>query len=320
MKEQERASFVAMVPPEFVAGAEKLSPLHRALVVDNVDPSSITVKALMKDLRKEFTHAEAMKAWMKASSRPFASFSVQQALSPGACAALRDAVDRNRRTTPDSVDECPEHSLVLANPHEDLAELIGMFEYQRLLRLPREYLQLAAAHRQQRQQRRQQQRQQQRQSGQRDEQLQSFEPFMPHLRRQMGCPDGDNSVAEEGTHDADDSDDSDDSDAADTDADLVVTLEQAFVRRYSHDTRPYNPFHQDRFALTINVALSADDDHGGGCLLGVWNGQIARIERAEGEATMHSSELVHAVTMMTHGVRYSLILFLSTRPRPAKRG
>ena len=39
--------------------------------------------------------------------------------------------------------------------------------------------------------------------------------------------------------------------------------EEAFVRRYSAETRPFNPFHQDRFRVTVNIALSADDQHGG---------------------------------------------------------
>ena len=91
------------------------------------------------------------------------------------------------------------------------------------------------------------------------------------------------------------------------------------MRRYSAETRPFNPFHQDRFRVTVNVALSADEDHGGGTLLGVYGGQVYRIRRGEGEATVHSSALVHGVTAMTSGVRYSLILFFSTRPRPRPR-
>ena len=50
-------------------------------------------------------------------------------------------------------------------------------------------------------------------------------------------------------------------------------------------------------------------DHGGGRLLAVYGGRVHVIERPEGEATVHSSDLFHAVTAMTRGVRYSLILF-----------
>lgn len=57
------------------------------------------------------------------------------------------------------------------------------------------------------------------------------------------------------------------------------------------------------------MALSADARHAGGRLLGVYGGRVHTIERAEGEATVHSSDLFHAVTAMEgQGVRYSLIM------------
>ena len=36
----------------------------------------------------------------------------------------------------------------------------------------------------------------------------------------------------------------------------AATMREAFIRRYSVDTRPWNPFHQDSYRLTVNVALS----------------------------------------------------------------
>ena len=86
-------------------------------------------------------------------------------------------------------------------------------------------------------------------------------------------------------------------------------LEEASVRRYSADTRPFNSFHQDRSRITVNVAVSSDRAHIGGRLLGVYGGRVHTIEREEGEATVHSSDLFHAVTSMSCGTRYSLILF-----------
>ena len=98
--------------------------------------------------------------------------------------------------------------------------------------------------------------------------------------------------------------------------DLVYSLEEAFVRRYTSETRPFNPFHRDKYDITVNVALCADADHEGGRLLGVYNGRVHAVQRDEGEATVHDSELVHAVSAMRTGTRYSLILFFSSRPRP----
>jgi len=84
---------------------------------------------------------------------------------------------------------------------------------------------------------------------------------------------------------------------------------EAFIRRYSIDTRPWNGFHKDSAAVTVNVALADDVAHGGGRLLAVFDGAVQHILRHEGEATVHTSTLLHAVTSMTWGVRYSLILF-----------
>jgi len=99
----------------------------------------------------------------------------------------------------------------------------------------------------------------------------------------------------------------------------VATLREAFVRRYSADTRPFNPFHQDAYRVTVNVALSADAAHTGGRLLGVCAGKVQVLERDEGECSVHCSELLHAVSRMTSGVRYSLILFFDERPRIVRK-
>jgi hypothetical protein len=74
-----------------------------------------------------------------------------------------------------------------------------------------------------------------------------------------------------------------------------ATLQEAFIRRYSAETRPWNPFHQDKARITVNVAVSSDAGHGGGRLVGVYNGALHTILRDEGEATVHSSELFHCV-------------------------
>ena len=85
-----------------------------------------------------------------------------------------------------------------------------------------------------------------------------------------------------------------------------------FARRYSPDThrdeQPLTSFHFDSAAVTVNVALTDDAALRGGALLGVYGGAIHHIKRAEGDATVHSSTLMHGVTRMHEGVRYSLIM------------
>ena len=89
---------------------------------------------------------------------------------------------------------------------------------------------------------------------------------------------------------------------------------QIFARRYSPLTRPWFTFHTDVAALTANVALCSSSAHQGGTLLALFEGAVHAIERDEGEATVHPSTLLHGVTRMQGGQRYSLLLFFSSTP------
>ena len=96
---------------------------------------------------------------------------------------------------------------------------------------------------------------------------------------------------------------------------------QVFIRRYTPDTRPWNPWHLDSAAVTVNVALSDDDACDGGELLALLDAGVTTIPRIEGEATVHSSSLLHAVRRVASGVRYSLVLFFGKakpKPQPAE--
>lgn len=88
-----------------------------------------------------------------------------------------------------------------------------------------------------------------------------------------------------------------------------LVCDHAFVRRYDLSQRPWFNFHCDQAALTYNVALEDDALHEGGRLLALLDGRLVAVERQEGEATVHPSELLHGVTSMRSGVRYSLIIF-----------
>ena len=62
----------------------------------------------------------------------------------------------------------------------------------------------------------------------------------------------------------------------------------------------------------MNVALSEDAAHDGGRLLAIVDNQVRAVARSEGEATVHDSRLLHAVSRITTGCRYSLILFFNS--------
>lgn len=82
-----------------------------------------------------------------------------------------------------------------------------------------------------------------------------------------------------------------------------------FVRRYSEESRPWIPFHCDAALVTCNVALVSDSMLTGGKLVAVYNNSVQFIQRSEGDVTIHASTLLHAVTRMARGTRYSLIIF-----------
>ena len=94
----------------------------------------------------------------------------------------------------------------------------------------------------------------------------------------------------------------------------ALPITEAFVRRYAPDARPWHPFHQDRAYVTVNVALSDDCAHAGGRLLGLFADGAAAFERMAGDATVHLSRIVHGVSRMEDGMRYSLIVFLGDEP------
>lgn len=82
------------------------------------------------------------------------------------------------------------------------------------------------------------------------------------------------------------------------------------VREYSRRTRPWIRLHHDSAAITVNIALSEDADVDGGALVAVLDGAVRRMVRSAGEATIHSSTLVHGVTSVTgEHPRHTLILF-----------
>ena len=90
---------------------------------------------------------------------------------------------------------------------------------------------------------------------------------------------------------------------------LIKEHVDIFLRRYTRETRPYIGFHCDKAAVTVNCACSDDDAHTGGRLVCVVDGMLQTIQRQEGAATVHPSSVLHAVTAMQSGTRYSLILF-----------
>jgi predicted 2-oxoglutarate/Fe(II)-dependent dioxygenase YbiX len=65
--------------------------------------------------------------------------------------------------------------------------------------------------------------------------------------------------------------------------------------------------------VTVNVALTDEAEHTGGRLLALYGGRVQEISRREGDATIHSSSLLHGVSRTVRGIRYSFIMFYARR-------
>ena len=80
------------------------------------------------------------------------------------------------------------------------------------------------------------------------------------------------------------------------------------------------PVHADVAAITVNVALSDETeiDAAGGQLMGVFGGAVKPIHRQAGDASCHSSSLLHGVTRTRAekvSPRYTLIIFYGLMER-----
>ena len=294
---------------EFEAAAAKMPPIVKSLLVENADPSTVTVEALLSALNKDE---------LAASAREADVLHAPAALSPKACAALRSAVDCERRLSADSVDTCPEHQLNLSVQALEL--LIGAEEAARLMRLPREFRQRSAVARPP---------QQPRANGSTSHEGIDNRARAAALRAEALASKrkGEHSRAIEllnearGLIEMEPAATAEEEAQDDGSSSCLCELQEMFVRRYTMETRPWIGFHTDAYEVTCNVALSDDDPEGGGRLLGVYGGAVQSMPRSEGSATVHSSKLLHAVASTRAGQmpRYSLIIFFDRRARAGRQ-
>lgn len=82
-----------------------------------------------------------------------------------------------------------------------------------------------------------------------------------------------------------------------------------FLRLFTADTRDFLTFHTDISGTTVNVPLEPDGSADGGELLMLYGGQLRVAPRRQGAALIHDSHVVHGVSRMKAGERWSLIAF-----------
>jgi hypothetical protein len=87
----------------------------------------------------------------------------------------------------------------------------------------------------------------------------------------------------------------------------------AFVRKYSTTSRPRLPFHCDGCDASISVNLVDGSEYDGGDLVMLSDNALLTAPRQAGSAAAHSADVAHAVTDLTRGVRWSLVVFAHKR-------
>lgn len=251
-----------------VAAAQLAEGVRRTLVDDCVDDSLLS-----------YLRMAPYAAHWTGATRGGANSDVVRLkafVSPAGCSALRNAVDAERDRTTDTGDHFAQHTLGLTLGR--LAALIGPEAVEQVQRLPMALL------------------------SQRREEATDRARMEVRALRDAGQTSTDSPVLREAL------------DTARSAAEAMRMAEtegfaaQVYLRRYSRDTRPWLNFHTDRSVVTVNVALADDTTHEGGRLHAVLHGAHCIVEREEGEATVHTDDVMHAVSAMRSGVRYSLVL------------
>ena len=85
------------------------------------------------------------------------------------------------------------------------------------------------------------------------------------------------------------------------------------MRKYSTTSRPRLPFHCDGCDASISVNLVDGSDYDGGDLVMLSDNALLTAPRQAGSAAAHSADVAHAVTDLTRGVRWSLVVFAHKR-------
>ena len=274
--------------PEYMALALKMPGPVRDLVVFNRDPTTVAVNDVLAGLGLPAVaprpaaypglRSLALLNLLPKSTGPESKVLHSHfALEPSACAQLRSAVESASFSAADSVDGCIDYQLNLTRA--ELERIVGATAVNSLWTLA-------------------------------------------HRAHSKFCGEDEDEDEEEEEEEEEEGEESPEGEREQLEANGTITDEHSlldvheiFVRRYTPNTRPWFPFHRDRSELTINVALADDKQHEGGRLICLLDGAVRRIERSEGMATVHPSSFMHAVSRMTSGVRYSLIIFMGRSKR-----
>jgi len=93
---------------------------------------------------------------------------------------------------------------------------------------------------------------------------------------------------------------------------LSARVPRLVLRRcapFAHGKNRGINFHRDHAVVTVNVALNSDSEYEGGRLVVITPDTATMFQRPAGHAAIMDTALVHGVTALQGGFRYSLIAF-----------
>merc|ERR1712048_1187917 len=86
-----------------------------------------------------------------------------------------------------------------------------------------------------------------------------------------------------------------------------------FILRRTEASKQCIPFHKDVPRQVLQVPLNSPDEYLGGRIVYVTNKGFESPARVAGSATIHDDSMIHGVTRMESGTRYSLFAVRSQR-------
>ena len=80
-----------------------------------------------------------------------------------------------------------------------------------------------------------------------------------------------------------------------------------YIRKVKGDNSMID-FHKDYSTKTLKIPLNKDSDYKGGDLIYLTNGKINKPEQKIGSMTIHTNDIIHGVSPIISGIRYSLFV------------
>ena len=83
---------------------------------------------------------------------------------------------------------------------------------------------------------------------------------------------------------------------------------KVIARRVQQNPKSCIPFHLDHSQKTLQVPLNSENEYEGGRVIYLFKDTFEIPKRTPGTCCIHTDNIIHGVTPITKGIRYSLFL------------